>query len=158
MPGGWRRTDGRAPERARAACAPRRAPEERGRGCVHRCVYVFGLETPATLSGLPSPRRQRIMREHSRPSRTPVSSPISRDLQLAGPHPRSGRYFHASLFTATQETGLKRARGWIIHHVNFGIAMEERLKLNGVEVVLNYPKAKKVFKDERSFLIHQLKK
>jgi len=55
-------------------------------------------------------------------------------------------------------SGLKRARGWIIHHVNFGIAMEEKLKLNGVEVVLNYPKAKKVFKDERSFLIHHLKK
>ena len=55
-------------------------------------------------------------------------------------------------------TGRKRARGWIIHHVNFGIAMQERLKLNGVEVVLNYPKAKKVFKDERSFLIHHLKK
>ncbi len=53
---------------------------------------------------------------------------------------------------------LKRARGWIIHHVNFGIAMEEKLKLKGVNVNLNYPKANKRFKDEISFLIHQLKK
>ena len=53
---------------------------------------------------------------------------------------------------------LKRARGWIIHHVNFGIAMEEKLKLKGVDANLNYPTANKRFKDEISFLIHQLKK
>ena len=52
---------------------------------------------------------------------------------------------------------LKRARSWIIHHVNFGIAMEEKLKLKGVYVDLNYPKANKRFKDEISFLIHHLK-
>ena len=53
---------------------------------------------------------------------------------------------------------LKRARGWIIHHVNFGIAMEKKLKLKGVDVMLNYPNAKTQFKDQISFLIHHLKK
>ena len=52
---------------------------------------------------------------------------------------------------------LKRSRGWIIHHVNFGIAMEEKLKLKGVDVDLNHLKANKRFKDEISFLIHHLK-
>lgn len=52
----------------------------------------------------------------------------------------------------------KRARGWAIHHVNFGIAMEEKLKQNGVTVYLNYPKSPKKFKDQTSFLIHHLKK
>ena len=33
--------------------------------------------------------------------------PSPGDLQLAGPHPLSGRYFQASLFTATQETRSK---------------------------------------------------
>ncbi|MBH53306.1 MAG: hypothetical protein CMI18_03045 [Opitutaceae bacterium] len=32
-----------------------------------------------------------------------------------------------------------RAEGWKIHHVNFGIAMEEKLRRAGVEVTLKYP-------------------
>ena len=47
---------------------------------------------------------------------------------------------------------------WCIHHVNFGMAMEEQLKLNGVEVILKYPKTKQPFENEIEFLIHHLKK
>ncbi len=51
----------------------------------------------------------------------------------------------------------KRARGWSIHHVNFGIAMEKILRREGVEVFLKYPQTKLKFEDDVSFLIHQLK-
>lgn len=52
----------------------------------------------------------------------------------------------------------KRARGWSIHHVNFGLVMEEKLQQAGVEVFLKYPKARLPYKDEVEFLIHHLKK
>jgi acetyl esterase/lipase len=52
----------------------------------------------------------------------------------------------------------KRARGWSIHHVNFGRAMEAELRREGVEVFLNYPEADLPFKNEVEFLIHHLKK
>ena len=52
----------------------------------------------------------------------------------------------------------KRVRGWSIHHVNFGIAMEERLRQEGVEVFLQYPGVDLPYEDEVEFLIHHLKK
>lgn len=52
----------------------------------------------------------------------------------------------------------KRIRGWSIHHVNFGIAMEERLRQEGVKVFLKYPQVELPYKDEVEFLIHHLKK
>jgi len=52
----------------------------------------------------------------------------------------------------------KRARGWSIHHVNFGIVMEEQLRRNGVEVFLKYPQVQLPFDNEVAFLIHHLKK
>lgn len=55
-------------------------------------------------------------------------------------------------------TNPERVRGWSIHHVNFGIAMEKKLREEGVEVYLNYPRAQLPFKDDVSFLIHHLKK
>ncbi len=55
-------------------------------------------------------------------------------------------------------TDPKRARGWSIHHVHFGIVMQEQLKRHGVEVHLKYPKATLPFKDDVEFLIHHLKK
>ena len=51
----------------------------------------------------------------------------------------------------------KRAGGWKIHHVNFGIAMEEKLRLAGVEVVLKYPEIKLPIDNDVDFLIHHLK-
>jgi acetyl esterase/lipase len=51
----------------------------------------------------------------------------------------------------------KRARGWSIHHVNFGIAMEEKLRQAGVEVFLKYPQVDLPFNNEVEFLIQHLK-
>lgn len=52
----------------------------------------------------------------------------------------------------------KQARGWSIHHVNFGIVMEEKLRQAGVEVYLKYPGVKLPFENEVAFLVHHLKK
>ena len=50
----------------------------------------------------------------------------------------------------------KRAQGWSIHHVNFGIVMEEKLREEGVAVFLKYPNAKVPFEDDTAFLMHHL--
>lgn len=50
----------------------------------------------------------------------------------------------------------KKANGWKIHHVNFGIAMEEKLRLAGVETVLKYPEIELPFDNDVDFLIHHL--
>ena len=52
----------------------------------------------------------------------------------------------------------KRARGWSIHHVNFGIVMEKKLRREGVNVFLKFPQAQLPFEDDVAFLIHHLKK
>lgn len=52
----------------------------------------------------------------------------------------------------------KSARGWSIHHVNFGIAMADKLRQEGVEVFLDYPQADLPFSSEVEFLMHHLKK
>ena len=51
----------------------------------------------------------------------------------------------------------KRARGWSIHHVKFGMVMEQRLKQEGVEVVLKYPNAQPAFTSDVPFLIHHFR-
>jgi acetyl esterase/lipase len=50
----------------------------------------------------------------------------------------------------------KRAQGWSIHHVNFGIVMEEKLREEGVPVFLKYPDAKVPFENDTAFLMHHL--
>lgn len=55
-------------------------------------------------------------------------------------------------------TDPKRARGWSIHHVNFGITMEAELRRAGVEVVLKYPEIQLPFDNEVEFLIHHLQR
>ncbi|MEX0324044.1 MAG: alpha/beta hydrolase [Puniceicoccaceae bacterium] len=52
----------------------------------------------------------------------------------------------------------RKTRGWSIHHVKFGIVMEERLQKAGVEVYLDYPEAELPFEDDVAFLIHHLNK
>lgn len=52
----------------------------------------------------------------------------------------------------------KKARGWSIHHVNFGIAMEKQLRQVGVEAFLKYPGTQLPFETDVAFLIHHLKK
>jgi len=44
------------------------------------------------------------------------------------------------------------------YHVNFGVAMEEKLTEAGVEAHLKYPGADVPFDSEVDFLIHHLKK
>jgi len=53
-------------------------------------------------------------------------------------------------------TDKKKANGWKIHHVNFGIVMEERLRLAGVEAILKYPEIELPFDNDVDFLIHHL--
>lgn len=52
----------------------------------------------------------------------------------------------------------ENARGWKVHHVNFGLAMEQKLKEAGVEVTLNYRGAEGVkYSSVGEFLIDKLK-
>lgn len=52
----------------------------------------------------------------------------------------------------------ENARGWKIHHVNFGLAMEKKLNEAGVEVTLNYRGAEGVrYSSAGEFLIDKLK-
>jgi hypothetical protein len=48
-------------------------------------------------------------------------------------------------------------RGWKIHHINFGLTMQEKLQAAGVEVTLNYPGAKVKYASDVEFLIDKLK-
>lgn len=53
----------------------------------------------------------------------------------------------------------RRANGWKIHHVNFGIAMDEKLRSAGVESTLSYPPLEKLegyYENEIEFFIDHL--
>jgi len=50
----------------------------------------------------------------------------------------------------------KRARGWKIHHVNFGIALQQKLRAAGVEATLDYPGPKTRYSSAAEFLIDKL--
>jgi acetyl esterase len=50
----------------------------------------------------------------------------------------------------------ENAQGWSVHHVNFGIAMEDKLLRAGVEVTLRYPGPQTRFENEIEFFIHHL--
>ncbi len=50
----------------------------------------------------------------------------------------------------------KRKRAWMIHHVNFGIALKETLDAAGVEVDLKYPGASTRYPSNVEFLIDKL--
>ncbi len=50
----------------------------------------------------------------------------------------------------------RNAEGWKIHHVNFGIAMEERLQKAGVEVTLKYPGPQTRYDNEIDFFVDKL--
>lgn len=50
-------------------------------------------------------------------------------------------------------------KAWSTHHVNFGIALEKKLKAENVEVHLYYPNKKTAFNDDiPKFLLYHLKK
>ena len=53
----------------------------------------------------------------------------------------------------------QRAGGWKVHHVNFGVAMDEKLRSAGVESTLSYPPLEDVhgyYKNEVEFFINHL--
>ena len=52
----------------------------------------------------------------------------------------------------------RAARGWSIHHVNFGLSMQTLLEKHGVEHVLKYPGTEQAYENAVDFLIHHLKK
>lgn len=49
-----------------------------------------------------------------------------------------------------------KARGWSIHHVNFGTAMQQKLQLAGVEVTLDYPGPKTRYESVVEFFVDKL--
>ena len=51
----------------------------------------------------------------------------------------------------------RAARGWSIHHVNFGLSMQALLKKHSVEHILKYPGTHQAHEDAVAFLIHHLK-
>lgn len=53
----------------------------------------------------------------------------------------------------------RRAGGWKVHHVNFGVAMDEKLRNAGVESTLSYPPLEKLegyYENEVEFFINHL--
>ncbi len=50
-----------------------------------------------------------------------------------------------------------KVQGWRVHHVNFGIALKERLDELGVESHLKYPGVTPAFRNEAEFFIANLK-
>ena len=50
----------------------------------------------------------------------------------------------------------KEARGWSIHHVNFGIHLQDALQKAGVEVTLDYPGPKTRYESAVAFLVDKL--
>ncbi len=50
----------------------------------------------------------------------------------------------------------KKARGWMIHHVNFGIALQQKLMAAGVEVTLDYPGPETRYSSVVDFMIDKL--
>ncbi len=53
-------------------------------------------------------------------------------------------------------TEQRRVEGWKVHHVNFGIALQERLEELGVESHLKYPRAAPQYQNEAEFFISKL--
>jgi len=50
----------------------------------------------------------------------------------------------------------KRASGWKVHHVNFGIALKKKLDAAGVEAILQYPGHRSQYGSAAGFLIAKL--
>ena len=54
-------------------------------------------------------------------------------------------------------TNAKRAQGWKVHHVMFGIKLKEKMDQLGVEADLKYPEAQTIYKSIADFFIKKLK-
>ena len=60
--------------------------------------------------------------------------------------------------TAKLPTDPKRIRGWLIHHVNLGIALKEKSDALKHEAHLNYPGAKTKYESQVEFFVDKLTK
>ncbi len=58
--------------------------------------------------------------------------------------------------TARPPTGKTRLRGWLIHHVNLGIALKERSDILKHEAHLNYPGAELKYQSQVEFFVDKL--
>jgi len=58
--------------------------------------------------------------------------------------------------TAKIPSDPKRVRGWLIHHVNLGIALKEKADEINVEAHLKYPGAKNEYKSQVAFFKDKL--
>jgi acetyl esterase len=54
-------------------------------------------------------------------------------------------------------TDAKRAQGWKVHHVIFGVKLKEKMDQLGVEADLKYPEARTTYKSMTDFFIKKLK-
>jgi acetyl esterase/lipase len=52
----------------------------------------------------------------------------------------------------------KRARGWKVHHVMFGVKLKEKMDELGVEADLKYPGARTTYRSSADFFITELKR
>ena len=52
----------------------------------------------------------------------------------------------------------KRARGWKVHHVMFGIKLKEKMDRLGIEADLKYPDAQTTYRSNAHFFIERLAK
>ena len=52
----------------------------------------------------------------------------------------------------------KRARGWKVHHVMFGIKLKEKMDGLGIEADLKYPDAQTTYRSNAHFFIERLAK
>jgi BD-FAE len=58
--------------------------------------------------------------------------------------------------TAKLPSDPKRVRGWLIHHVNLGLALQERTDALNLEAHLKYPGAKNKYESQVEFLVDKL--
>jgi hypothetical protein len=58
--------------------------------------------------------------------------------------------------TAKLPSDPKRVRGWLIHHVNLGIALKERTDALNLEAHLKYPGAKNKYQSQVEFFVDKL--
>lgn len=60
--------------------------------------------------------------------------------------------------TARPPTDKARVRGWLIHHVNLGIALKEKTDALGIEAHLKFPGAETKYQSQVEFLVDKLLK
>ncbi|WP_068544462.1 alpha/beta hydrolase [Thalassotalea crassostreae] len=96
------------------------------------------------------------------PKHNPEQSKLIKELSIinhiSADDPPTFLSFSSSPGEPIPNKNKRKLKGWVTHHVNFGLALEKELKAKGVETHLKYPKNKAGFADDIEFLIHHLNK